>query len=171
MRVSKHWYTIVTGIWASLKLETTTSKDAVTRKLERNQSFLDVVVDTETDRSNSTPSESAYQAIFAAIQATSRWRSLVVETFPPQADLPEHMVDRGLQRCSDSVMSHLRSLRIKCPCETSPLLDHLLRLLGTSASGELTTVEIISANVISFSSLLTLQGCPTQWTFCLTYIN
>ena len=35
MRVSKHWYTIVTGIWASLKLGTATPRDVVTRKLER----------------------------------------------------------------------------------------------------------------------------------------
>jgi len=32
----------------------------------------------------------------------------------------------------------------------SPLLDRLLRILGTTASPELTTVEINSANVISF---------------------
>ena len=150
MRVSKHWYTVVTGIWASLKLGTTTSRDVVTRKLERNQSLLDVVVDTEIDRGRSTITEDAYQAIFAAIEATSRWRNLVVETFPAQADLPSHIMNRGLQRCSDAGMSRLRTFRLKCPCETSPLLDHLLRVLGTSASGELRTVEINSANVISF---------------------
>ena len=150
MQVSKHWYTVVTSIWASLKLGTTTSKDAVTRKLEMNQSFLDVVVDTEIDRGRLTLSEDAYQAIFVAIDATPRWRSLIIETFPAQADLPEHMVNRGLQRCSGAVMGRLRTLRIKCPCETSPLLDHLLRVLGSSASEELTTVEINSANVISF---------------------
>ena len=37
MLVCKHWYTIVTGIWASLKLGTTTSKGAVETKLEKNQ--------------------------------------------------------------------------------------------------------------------------------------
>src|SRR5258706_1847421 len=150
MRVSKHWYTIVTGIWGSLKLGTTTSKDVVTRKLERNQSLLDVVVDTEIDRGHSTLSEDAYQAIFAVIEATSRWRSLVVETFPAQADLPSHMMNSGLQGCSDAVMSRLKTFRLKCPCDTSPLLDHLLRALGTSASGELKTIEINSANVVSF---------------------
>ena len=150
MRVSKHWCTTVTGIWASLKLGTTTSKDAVTRKLESSQSFLDVVVDTEIDRGRSTLPEDAYQAILAAMGATSRWRCLVVKTFPARADIPEHMVNRVLQRCSDGVMSRLRTLRIKRPCETSPLLEHLLHVLGTSASGELTVVEINSENVISF---------------------
>jgi hypothetical protein len=76
MLVCKHWYTIVTGIWASLNLGTTTPKDAVTAKLERNQWLLDVLVDTEIDRGDFTPSEGAYEAIFAAIEATSRWRSL-----------------------------------------------------------------------------------------------
>jgi hypothetical protein len=47
-------------------------------------------------------------------------------------------------------MSRLRSLKIKFPCETSSLLQHLLRVLGTATSGELTTVEINSASVISF---------------------
>ena len=150
MQVSKFWYTIVTGIWASLKLGTTTPKNAITLKLERNQWLLDVLVDTEIDRGHFTSSEGAYQAIFAAIEATSRWRSLVIETSPAQADLPEHLVNRGLQQCFNPVMSRLRTLKIKHPCEMSPLLERLLRILGTTASGELTTVEINSQSVISF---------------------
>jgi len=148
--VCKNWYTIVTGIWASLKLGTTTPKHAVTSKLERNQWLLDVVVDTEIDRGDFTPFEGAYEAVFAAIEATPRWRSFVVQSFPSQTDLPEHLVNHGLQRCSNSTMNRLRIFRINRVCEMSPLLDRLLRMLGTSASGELTTVEINSANVISF---------------------
>ena len=150
MRVSKLWYNIVTGIWALLKLGTTTPKDAITTKLERNQWLLDVVVDTEIDHGDLTPSEGAYQGIFAAIEATSRWRSFIVETFPAQADLPEHLVNRGLQQSSDPVMSRLRTFKIKRPCEMSPLLERLLRILGTAASGELTTVEINSPSAMSF---------------------
>jgi len=150
MLVCKHWYAIVTGIWASLKLGSTTPLDAVTTKLERNQRFLDVVVDTEIDRGHFNPSEGAYQAIFAAIEATDRWRSLVVETFPPQADLPEHLVNGGLQGCSGAVMNRIRIFKIKSACEMSPLLDRLLRILGKSASRELATVEINSPSVISF---------------------
>jgi hypothetical protein len=150
MRVCKHWYAVVTGIWASLKLGTTTPIAAVATKLERNQWFLDVVFDTEIDSGHFTPSDDAYQAIFVAIQAASRWRSFVVETFSPQADLPEHLVNSGLQECSDDVMNRIRTFRVKCACEMSPLLDRLLRILGTSASQELTTVEINSHNVISF---------------------
>jgi len=150
MRVSKNWYDIVTGIWASLKLGTTTSKHAITRKLKRNQWLLDVSVDTEVDHRHFTPTEDAHQAIFAAMQATSRWRSLMVESFPASADLPEDLVNRGLQQCSDPVLSRLRTLIIKCPCEMSPLLQHLLRILGNTASRELTTVTINSPIVISF---------------------
>ena len=152
MRVSKLWYTIITGIWGSLKLGTITPRDAVARKLERNQRLLDVVIDTESDRGDFTPSEGAYQGILAAIQAASHWRSLVVETFPARTDLPEHIVNGGLQQRPDVVMSmnRLRSFKFKCPCETSSLLQRLLRHLGTAASGELTTVEINSASVISF---------------------
>ena len=150
MRVSKLWYNVVAGIWALLKLGTKTPKNAITTKLERNQWFLDVSVDTEIDRWDLTASEDPYQAIFAAIEATSRWRTFVVETFPAQADLPEHLVDRGLQQCSDPVMSRLRTFRIKRPCEMSLLLERLLRILGTTASGELTTVEINSPSVLSF---------------------
>jgi hypothetical protein len=150
MHVCKHWHTIVTSIWASLELGTTTPKDAVTKKLERNQWLLDILIDTESDRGDSTPSEGVYEAIFAVIEAASRWRSFVVETFPPLANLPEHLVNHGLQRSSGTVMSRLRTLRIKSACETSPLLDHILHILGTTASEELTTVEIKSANAISF---------------------
>ena len=150
MRVSKHWYNIVTGIWALLRLGTTTPSDAVTRKLERNQWLLDVVVDTEIDRGDLTLSSSAYQAIFAAIKAIPQWRSFIVESFPAQADLPEHLVDTGLQQCSNAVMSRLTIFKIKCPCEMSPLLERLLCILGTTASEELTTIEINSPSVISF---------------------
>ena len=51
----------------------------------------------------------AYRAIFAAIRATSRWRSLVANTFPAQADSREDPVSLGLQNCSNPVMSRLRS--------------------------------------------------------------
>ena len=150
MRVSKHWYTVVSGIWASLRLGTRTPRDAVTRKLERNQRFLDVVIDTEIDRDNFTSSVGDYQAILAAILAAPRWRSLVVETFPAPTDLPEYLVDSDLQQCSDIIMSRLVTFKIKCACEMSPLLQRLLLLLGTGSSGGLTTVEINSASVISF---------------------
>ena len=150
MRVCKHWYLQVASIWGSLKLGTRTPIDAIQVTLERRQWLLDVLFDTEIDRGHVTPSEGAYQAIFAAIQATDRWRSFLVETFPPQADLPEHVVDRHLQRCSNAVMSRLRTFKIKCACKMSPLLERLLRIIGTSASGELMTVEIKSPSVLSF---------------------
>ena len=150
MRVSKYWYNTVVGIWASLKLGTTTPRDAVARKLERNQWLLDVVVDTKVDRGHFTLSSDAHQAIFAAIEAAPRWRSFIVESFPTQADLPEHLVKSGLQQCSDAVMNRLRTFKIKCPCEMSPLLRRLLCILGTSATEELTTIEINSPSVISF---------------------
>jgi hypothetical protein len=150
MLVCKHWYTIITGIWASLKLGTTTPMDVVTKKLERNQWHLDLLIDTEADRGDFTPPEHTYEAIFATIEATSRWRSFVVETFPAHVALPEHLVNRGPQRSSDTVMRRLRTFKIKSACEMSPLLNHLLRIFGSTASEELTTVEINSANVISF---------------------
>jgi len=133
------------GIWAPLKLGTRTPRDAVTRKVARNPWLLDIMVDTEIDRGDFTPSEGAYEAIFAAIEAVSR-----VETFPGLPDLPEYLVNRGLQRCSNATMSRLKTFRVKRACEMSPLFDHLLRILGTTASPGLTTVEIIPANVISF---------------------
>ena len=150
MQVCKIWYNSITGIWVPLKLGTATSKDAIRRKLEGNQWLLDVLIDTEIDRGHFTPRSDAYQAIYAAMQATSRWRSLVVETFPVQADLPEDLVNRGLQQCSDPVMNRLQSFIIKCPCEMSPLLERLLRILGSTANRGLTTVTINSGVVISF---------------------
>ena len=150
MRVSKLWYNIVTGIWGSLKLGTTTPRDAVMRKLERNPWFLDVVINTVFDRGDVTQSEGPYQAILTAIQAAPRWRSLVIETFPTRTDLPEHLMDSALLHCSDAIMSRLVTFKIKYPCEMSLLLQRLLLLLGTAAGGELTTVEINSASVISF---------------------
>jgi hypothetical protein len=150
MRVCKLWYAVVIGIWAPLKLGTRTPKDDVTRKLERNQRFLDVLFDTEIDRGDFIPSEGAFEAIFSAMTATSRWRTFVVETLPTQVDLPGHLVNRRLQQWSSAFMSRLRTFKVKYPCELSPLLDRLLRVLGNTAGRELTTVTINSANVIAF---------------------
>ena len=147
MLVCRRWHANVTVIWAPLKLQTTTPVDVVTSKLEAKRRFLDVSVDTEFDRGHINPSENAYDAIFAAIEAISRWRTLVVETFPR---LPEQVVDHRLPQRSDAVLSQLRTFKIKSACERSPLLDRLLRILGTSASQKLTTIEINSPSVISF---------------------
>ena len=150
MLVCKHWHAIVTRIWASLNLGTRTPIDAVTTKLKRSQWLLDVVVDTDSDRGNFTPSDGAFEAIFAALESSSRWRSLVVKSFPGQADLPEFIVNRHLQQCSNTTMSRFTTFKITSACETSPLLHGLLGILGKTASPELTTVEINSPNVISF---------------------
>ena len=150
MRVCKHWYAIVTSIWASLNLGTRTPLSAVTSKLERSQWFLDIVVDTDSDRGDFTPSDGAFGAIFAAIEASLRWRSFVVESFPGPADLSEDAVNCGLQRCPNAAMSRFKIFKVKSPCKTSPFLNGLLHILGTTAGSELTTMEINSANVISF---------------------
>ena len=122
MLVCKRWHDIVTAIWLSLNLGTRTPIDAVAEKLERNQWLLDIVVDTDSDRGDSTPSDSTFEAILAAIEATPRWRSFIVKSFPAQADLPEDLVDRHLQQHSNAIMSRFTTFKIKSTCETSPLL-------------------------------------------------
>jgi len=97
MWVCKNWYTIVTGIWASLKLGPRTPKHAIISKLARNQWLLDVVVDMEIDSGGFTPLEGAYKAVFTAIEASPQWQTFVVETMPAQTNLPEHLVNRGFQ--------------------------------------------------------------------------
>ena len=150
MLVCKHWHTIVTSVWASINLGTRTPMNAVTRKLDRNQWLLDIVIDTDSDRGNFTPSNGDFEAIFAVIEASSRWRSFVVKSFPGPADLSEEVVNRGLQRCPNATMSRFTTFKVKSPCKTSPFLNGLLHILGTTTGSELTTVEINSANVISF---------------------
>jgi len=140
VHVCKHWHTMVTSIWASLRLGTRTTKEDVIWKLEGGQWLLDILVDTEMDCGDFT---SSYKAIFTAIEAASRWRSFVVETFPGQADLPEDLVNHGLQQCSNPSMNRLRTFKIKCNHKVSPLLDRLLCILGTTASSELMRVESI----------------------------
>ena len=147
MHVCKHWNSMVTSIWASLKLGTKTTKDEVILKLEGNQWLWHILVDTEMDRGDFV---SPCEAIFTVIEAAARWRSFVVETFPGQADLPEDLVNNGLQQCSNASMNRLRTFMIKCACEMSPLLDCLLHILGTTASSELIRVEINLTNVIPF---------------------
>ena len=150
MGVCKRWYKAVTGIWASLNLGTTTASDAVTKKLERNPWLLDITINTDVDRYALNPSETAYEGIFSAIEAAARWRSIVIESLPGQTDLSEERVQRGLQGCSNTNMSSLTTFKIRRACEMSPLLIQLLSILGATTRAKLTTVEINSANVISF---------------------
>lgn len=150
LSVCRDWYNIVTGLWASLNLGTKTTRDSVTKKMERNPRRLDIIVNTEVDRGDLGPSMGAYESIFAAIEVASRWKSITIETFPIQADLPDDLVNRGFQGCSNAAMSRLCTFKIKHSCEMSPLLDRILRILGTTASTELTTIEINSASAISF---------------------
>ena len=150
MRVCKQWHSIITSIWGSLSLGTRTPIESVTRRLARNQWLLDIVVDTDSNRGDCDPFGGAFEAVFAAIEASPRWRSFVVESFSAQADLPEDLVNRHLQRHSNATMSRFTTFRIKSSCETSHLLNGLLHILGTTAGPALTTVEINSTNVISF---------------------
>ena len=73
MLVCKRWHDVVTSIWASLNLGTRTTIGAVTSQLERSKWLLDIVVDTDSDRGDFTPSEGAFEAIFAAIEVHSQW--------------------------------------------------------------------------------------------------
>ena len=175
MLVCKQWRDIVTSIWSSFILATRTPKDIVTKKLERSQLLLDIVVDTDSDRGHFIdsvnhgfidsvfddfidsvhddfigPFNGDFEAIFVVIGAAPRWRSFVIESFPVQADLTEDRVNRHLQQYSNATMSRFTTFRIKSTCETSPLLNGLLHILGTTAGPALTTVEINSPNVISF---------------------
>jgi len=74
VHVCKLRHVVVTGIWTSLKLGPKTTKDDVIQKLERNQSFLDIFVDTEMDHGDIS---SSYEAIFTVVEAAARWRSSV----------------------------------------------------------------------------------------------
>ena len=151
MLVCKQWHVVVTSIWSSLNLGTTTPIDAITRRLERGQWLLDIVVDTDFDRHHFFTSNGAFEAIFAAIEATPRWRSFVIESFPVQADLPDQdCVTSRLQRHPNTTMNRFTTFKVKSSCETSPLLNGLLHILGTTAGPALTTVKINSPNVISF---------------------
>ena len=155
MRVCKEWHAVVLAIWASLSVGTT-PQYFVTRTLERNQLLLDIVIDEGSHHGYFHPvngplkANGPFNAIFAAIEASWRWRSLVIKSFPAQADLTEDVVNSHLQRCSNATMSRFTSFKVKSTCKTSPLLNGLLRILGTTVGSELTTMEINSANVISF---------------------
>jgi hypothetical protein len=148
MAACRHWYNIVTSIRASLILGTTTSRDAVTKKLERNPWLLDIMISAEADHDDLNSLKAAYEGIFSAIEVASRWRTVVIEGFPGSTDLPDDLVDCGFRRCTNAALGRLRTFKIMHGCEMSPLLDRLLRILGTTASAELTTVEINSANAV-----------------------
>ena len=137
MLVCRHWHTIATGIWAPLKLS------------QQPQSMTSLASWKES-RHRVRPW--SHQPIRACTTLFPLPYKQLHDGKPSSLRpyLPEHVVDRRLPQRSDAVLSRLRTFKIKSACERSPLLDRLLRILGTLASDELVAIETNSPSVISF---------------------
>jgi len=166
MLVCRHWRDIMLstpGIHSQLRVYSRTEKKDVERFGRRW--LLDVTVDTrymtvddKWYKRDFNPVE--FHACFmAASEAASRWRSLVLVSFPPPGEYKDLQILHPLQ--------HLESFKLAASCDLGNFTEPLLTAITTTVTPRFTVMEVLHpdaalhlvqpAHVQSFSSLTTLR--------------
>jgi len=167
MLVCRRWRDIMLstpGIHSQLRICSWTRKKDVERFGRRW--LLDVTVDTQhldTDRYGRivrgvNPVES-HACIMAAAEAASRWRSLVLVSFPPPGEYKDLQIIHPLQ--------HLESFKLDASCDLGNFLEPLLTAITTAVTPRFTVMEVFHPDAALylvqpthfqiFSSLTTLR--------------
>ena len=166
MLVCQHWHNIMLstpGIHSQLKIDVQTTKKDVERFGRRW--LLDVTIDipdiTAIDRCYSRIFNTVkFHACFtAAAEAASRWRSLVLVSFPPPGEYKDLQITHPLL--------HLESFKLAASCDLGNFLESLITSITTTVTPQFTVMEIFhpSAALLFvrpvhfqiFSSLTTLR--------------
>jgi len=167
MLVCRYWHHIMLstpGIHSQLRIYGWTEKEAVERFGRRW--LLDVTVDIQHLVTNIfghivpgvDPVES-HACIMAAAKAASRWRSLVLVSFPPPGEYKDLQIIHPLQ--------HLESFKLTASCELGTFLEPLITAITTTVTPLFTEMEVLNpdaalyivqpAHFQAFSSLTTLR--------------
>ena len=153
MLVCHRWLNVInamSGFQSFVELRTWTAPDIVRHAVSGMQSrLLNITVDTDQDREFEMPLVERYSAFAMAVENTSQWRSLTVHSLPWSEQLADPTLHKIL---SNNIlpMSRLVQLKITSEVEPSPLVDHLLRIIGATAMGGLMTMETSSLYAIKF---------------------
>jgi hypothetical protein len=151
MRVCRYWRTIILGIpkiWADVRLSTWTQPCGVMRRLKlTGTSLLNVEIDTAAD-GNEVKRKRKFWGLAKAAREAKRWRNLTITSFPPKGEIDACSLPQYRAFEFVGPMDALESLRIKNPCESSIVFDHLLDVLGSSSHSKLTYMELMSPNAV-----------------------
>jgi len=166
MLVCRYWRDIMLstpGIHSQLRIYGRTRKKDVERFGRRW--LLDVTVDIQNVtavKSRGEPkfdSVEFYACFMAAGEAASRWRSLVLVSFPPPGEYKDLQILHPLH--------HLESFRLVANCNLGNFLEPLLTAITTTVTSRFTVMEVLNpdaarylvqpAHFELFSSLTTLR--------------
>ena len=167
MLVCRYWRGIMLstpGIHSQLRIYGWTEKKDVERFGRRW--LLDVTVDTQHSHPYSIDNDEPYSdpvelhaCFMAATGAASRWRSLVLISFPPPGEYKDLQIMHPLQ--------HLESFKLAASCDLGEFLEPLLTAITTTVTPRFTVMEVLNpdaalyivqlAHFRAFSSLTTLR--------------
>ena len=160
MRVCRHWHDIMLftpGIHSQLRIDSWTE----TKDIERFGSrwLLDVTIGIPVDDWNDFNPVGFYACFTAAAEAASRWRSLVLASFPPPGGYKDLQIMHPLL--------HLESFKLAASCDLGNFLGPLITSITTTVTPQFTVMEVFhpgAALVLVqpghfriFSSLTTLR--------------
>jgi hypothetical protein len=150
--ICRYWRTIILGmpkIWADIRLSTWTQPAGVLRRLKlTGTSLLNVEIDTAADR-NEVKRVRRFWGLSKAAREANRWRNLTITSFPPKGEIDVCSLPQYPAFEFVGPMDALESLKIKNPCESSIVFDHLLDVLGSSSHSKLTYMELMSLNAVN----------------------
>jgi len=166
MLVCRHWRDIMLstpGIHSQLRIYSRTERKDVERFGRRW--LLDVTIDiqdmTVVDRWYKPAFNPAefYACFMAAGEAASRWRSLVLVSFPPPGEHNDLQIMHPLQ--------HLESFKLDPSCNLAHFLEPLITAITTTVTSRFTVMEVLNPDAAlyivqpphfrAFSSLTTLR--------------
>jgi hypothetical protein len=151
MAVCRRWSNVMSGIWGSLELRTSTTKDAILRGLNRNPLSLEVRINTESDKESSS-SSGAYEGLRFATDSASRWRTLTIDSLP-NANVSIGDIQRScLDQCFTLPMLHLETFKMFARCDQSPLLERLLQAVAATTRNQLDLVQVHSPAAVELLS-------------------
>ncbi len=152
-RVSQSWRAVILSMprmWSTFWLSTWTKAEKIDFILERSGRLpLDVEIDTGADVFKiMDEKEVRFAGIESGMSVASRWRNLVVTSFPSRVDIDAHWTPKRPSFTFGRPINALESFRIKNPCEDSILFEQLLDVVGNSSHERLVDMELSSPNAI-----------------------
>jgi len=142
MLVCRHWRNIMLstpGIHSQLRIYGWTEKKDVERFGRRW--LLDVTVDTQRLDPDGYEDEPYFDPVefhacfMAAAEAASRWRSLVLVSFPPPGGYKDLQIMHPLQ--------HLESFKLTASCNLGHFLEPLLTTITTTVTPRFTVMVVL----------------------------
>lgn len=111
--------------------------------LDKNPLSLDVVIDTAEDGALAAITEKPYAALALAWTSASKWNSLAIRSFPSNAA----MRDSNVPFDPSVPLDHLESLSIESGCDSSDLVNAIMKVIASHENSKLTSLILAATTV------------------------